>query len=162
MDCDTKANAGCHGGDVQVAYVYAETNPVELLTSYPYVAKDMPCKYNRSQGKVKVTSWYNVEVNSSSQLKAALNIGPAHVSIRASEPVFHQYTGGIITSSTCGYVHNHAILAVGYGQTFGIQYYIVKNSWSSSWGEDGYVRLGIEPGVGVCGIQTNPSQPKTD
>jgi len=77
-------------------------------------------------------------------LKAALQLGPVSVAIRADQPVFHQYTGGIITSDACGYKTDHAVLAVGYGvdKTVG-EYYIVKNSWTTGWGEDGYVRIAV-------------------
>jgi hypothetical protein len=115
VDCDTSNNGGCNGGDVQYAYDYAKVNPVQLLEDYPYVAKDEACKYDKAKGKVSVTSYQNVKVNSVEQLKAALNIGAVHVSVQADKPVFHAYTGGVITDVECGTSHNHAITAVGYG-----------------------------------------------
>lgn len=89
VDCDTVHNGGCNGGDVQYAYEYAEENPIELLEDYPYVALDQACSYDRSKGKVRVTSYQNVKINSVEQLKAALNVGAAHVSVQADKPVFH-------------------------------------------------------------------------
>jgi len=166
VDCDTAHNGGCNGGDVQLAYEYAEKNPVQLLEDYPYVAKDESCKYDSSKGKVAVTSYQNVQINSVEQLKAALNIGAAHVSVQADKPVFHQYTGGVITDAGCGTHHNHAITAIGYGSTSingeTVEYYIVKNSWGPGWGEEGYVRIGAVAGEGICGVQTNPTQPTTN
>jgi len=166
VDCDTSNNGGCNGGDVQYAYDYAKTNPVQLLADYPYVPKDQACTYDRSKGKVSVTSYQNVQVDSVEQLKAALNVGVVHVSVQADKPVFHGYTGGIITSPDCGVVHNHAIAAVGYGHSEvngeDIEYYIVKNSWGTGWGENGYVRIAAVAGKGICGVQTNPTQPTTD
>lgn len=99
-----------------------------------------------------------------SALKNSLTWGPSHVSVRADQPAFHQYTGGIINvpELECGYQHNHAILAVGYGVENDIPYYIVKNSWGTGWGEEGYVRIGQRDGPGVCGVQTNPTKPTTD
>jgi hypothetical protein len=62
------------------------------------------------------------------------------------------YTGGIITSKSCGTALDHGVLLVGYNQAQ--KYYIVKNSWGGSWGESGYVRIGMSgPGLGICGIQ---------
>jgi len=67
--------------------------------------------------------------------------------------VFHAYTGGIITDTDCGVHHNHAITAVGFGVSVGgIEYYIVKNSWGPGWGEEGYVRIGVVAGKGICGV----------
>ena len=56
---------------------------------------------------------------------------------------------------------DHAILAVGYGSENGKDYWIVKNSWSTSWGEEGYIRFarGATPG-GVCGLALATSFPK--
>ena len=73
--------------------------------------------------------------------------------------MFHGYTGGIITSEKCGTKLDHGVLAVGYGSEAGQDYYIVKNSWGAAWGEAGYVRIGIKDGVGMCGIQKDPSYP---
>lgn len=117
----------------------------------------MPCKYDKSKGQVAVKSYQNVKVDSVEQLKAALNVGVVHVSVRADQPVFHAYTGGIINDPECGIQHNHAIAAVGYGKKGDTEYYIVKNSWGESWGEKGYVRIAAVAGPGICGVQTNPT-----
>jgi len=72
--------------------------------------------------------------------------------------VFQSYTGGIITSKSCGTEIDHGVLAVGYSAAQ--KYYIVKNSWGGSWGEKGYVRIGMNgQGKGICGIQQFDSYP---
>ena len=99
---------------------------------------------------------------SSDALKAAIAKGPVSVAIQANQKVFQRYTGGVITAD-CGTKLDHGVLAVGYGTTDdGQAYYKVKNSWGASWGEDGYVRLAITDGAGMCGIQMQPSQPTTN
>jgi C1A family cysteine protease len=92
-----------------------------------------------------------------SALKAAIAKGPTSVSVQADKTVFHSYTGGIIDSAECGTATNHAIVAVGYGSENGKDYYIIRNSWSSTWGEEGYVRLAAVEGKGICGVQVHPS-----
>jgi len=165
VDCSW-LNHGCNGGMYNLAYMYAESNPLETEAEYPYVAHTglFDCKYKKAEGKVKVTTYNNVKGSSSEQLKAALNQhGPVSVAIEADKPVFHQYTGGVITSDACGTSLDHAVLAVGWGTdaTAG-DYYIVKNSWTTGWGEKGYVRIGIKEGKGVCGIQSQPAWPVTN
>jgi len=64
------------------------------------------------------------------------------------------YKSGVITGTSCGHNLDHAVAVVGLGtDSDGIDYYIVRNSWGSSWGDNGYVKLAVEAGVGVCGIQ---------
>jgi len=68
-----------------------------------------------------------------------------------------------LNSPECGHKTDHAITAVGYGHEDGQEYYIVRNSWGASWGDDGYIKIAAEgPGRGVCGIQMAPVYPDTD
>jgi len=85
---------------------------------------------------------------------------PVAVTVQANKPAFHYYTGGIVTEDCGGWHLDHAVLAVGYGSEDGQEYYIVKNSWAATWGENGYIRLGIEDGIGVCGIQKSSLYPQ--
>jgi cathepsin L len=83
------------------------------------------------------------------------------VVLDAGSTAFGHYSSGVITGTACGSSINHAVLAVGYGTENGIDYYLVKNSWGTGWGAGGYLKIGREAGVGVCGIQYSPSQPTT-
>ena len=73
------------------------------------------------------------------------------------------YTSGIIDSKKCGTDLDHAVTAVGYGNENGKEFLIVRNSWSASWGEDGYFRIAIDKdGAGVCGILLDSNRPTSD
>ena len=79
--------------------------------------------------------------------------GPLNVAVSAGNNAFMYYDSGIITvDDECPIYVDHAVVAIGYGVENGVQYYIVRNSWGSSWGEDGYVRIQTSSGRGVCGI----------
>jgi len=114
VDC-SKMNHGCNGGSMELAYMYAETHPLETETDYPYVAKTGTCAYDKSKGAVSVSSFKQVGQFSSANLLAAINEGPVSVAIEADKDVFHHYKSGIITSIGCGIKLDHGVLAVGYG-----------------------------------------------
>jgi len=154
VDCDTYSS-GCNGGSHYGAYGYYLSHKAEKEADYPYTAKDGSCHYSSSKGVWSNTKRTNVTHGSSSALLSAIAHTPTSVSVNASSSVFRNYSTGIVTSSTCGTSTNHAILAVGYGSN----YYLVKNSWGKSWGDAGYIKIGIADGVGICGIQNHPSYP---
>jgi len=153
VDCSTK-NWGCDGGDQSVAFKYAKNSAIELESDYPYRGKDGSCKYSSTKGKVLVKSITTVPNNDVSQLKSAVAKQPVAVSIDASCRAFNNYSSGIFWNS-CGNNIDHAVLAVGYGGSGDNQYWIVKNSWATSWGEKGYIRIGIQDGKGINGIQSD-------
>ena len=91
----------------------------------------------------------------------ALVAQPQSVSIDAESFYFQTYKSGVLTNGTkCGTTLDHAVTAVGYGvdATAG-QYYLVRNSWGSSWGLGGYVKIGMAPAPGICGINSDVEYP---
>lgn len=92
---------------------------------------------------------------------AAIDQAPVSVTIEADRTVFQQYTGGIMDSPLCGTSLDHAVAAVGYGTENGQQYYIVRNSWGASWGDEGYIKIAAVEGNGICGIQMESLYPST-
>jgi hypothetical protein len=88
------------------------------------------------------------------KLKEAIDKGPVACTIDASSTVFQTYSGGVIESSECGQSLNHAVVCEGYGTENGKDYWLVRNSWGASWGDEGYTKIGVQPiGFGYCGIQ---------
>jgi C1A family cysteine protease len=84
-------------------------------------------------------------------MKAALAKQPLSVSIEADKSVFQYYTGGVLNSTKCGTRLDHAVLTVGWGTESGQDYWLVKNSWGTSWGESGYIRVS-NTANNECGI----------
>ena len=85
---------------------------------------------------------------------SSIETSPTSVAIEADKLVFQFYSGGVLNSSNCGTNLDHGVLAVGYGTESGQDYYLVKNSWATSWGDNGYIKIAnTGNGDGICGIQ---------
>ena len=102
-------------------------------------------------------SMVNVPANTTVDLLLAVAKGPVSVAVAAHEFVFQFYGGGILNSTVCGTSLGHGITIVGYGQVAsglnaGAYYYIVRNSWGASWGNNGYINIAAVEGPGICGI----------
>ena len=143
---------------------YVKTHPQELESDYAYTARDGTCKFSSASGKVAVKTVATVTAKSAAQLKAAIATGPTSVTVEADTTVFQQYTSGVMNSAACGTNLDHAITAIGYGSnTLAGAYYIVRNSWGASWGNNGYINIAIVEGtVGICGIQQTSVWPTTN
>ena len=103
-----------------------------------------------------------VTASNVSQMKAALALQPLAVSIEADKSCFQYYSGGVMDDASCGTYLDHAVLAVGYGTEDGNDYWLVKNSWNTTWGDQGYIKLGRTATDGICGVQIDPNQPTTN
>lgn len=169
VDCATSkyGNDGCNGGLPNGAWNYLETHGQEKNSDYPYTAKDGTCKYDSAKGKVKTQSesaysWAGPgdgKTSTTAEIMASVTITPNAVGIAASSLVFQTYKSGVITSSKCGHRMDHEVAVFGYDSTASEPYWLVRNSWGSSWGEDGYVRLGQTTGRGICGINQDVVYP---
>lgn len=80
------------------------------------------------------------------------------VAIEADKFKFQAYKSGVFDDPNCGTNLDHAVLLVGYGtDSTGQEYWLMKNSWGSSWGDDGYMKMAsIGDGPGTCGVQMDP------
>lgn len=163
VDCST-LNHGCNGGSMQLAFNYLKSHYGILLSNYPYTARDGTCAYNNDpKTSVETTGYTNVPQNSVSQMKAAIDKGVVSVAIEADKSVFQQYSGGIFNSSLCGTSLDHGVALVGYGTEGSTEYYILRNSWGTSWGEQGYMRIQITgDNAGICGVQMAGVYPGTN
>merc|ERR1712187_364175 len=153
VDC-SKANLGCNGGSMESGFQFEEGVNVATESSYPYTARDGSCKssgYSTAIPRGGVSGYKSVGASTSS-LQSAINVGPVSVAIEADQNSFQGYSGGVITSG-CGTNLDHGVTAVGYTSS----YFIVKNSWGASWGNQGYVYIGSSGNV--CGIHSDAVYP---
>lgn len=162
VDCSQiYGNKGCSGGHPRMAFEYIKSNGgIDTETTYPYVAFDAKCRYSVTSG-ANVTGAIRIPMGDERKLQEAIAIvGPISVCIDASNDSFQHYSGGIYSDPACNpHRLDHAVLIVGYGTDEHQQdYYIVKNSWGSDWGENGYFRLARNHN-NHCGVATEASYP---
>ena len=161
IDCSIQ-NHGCEGGSMDLAFQYIINNGLCGNNSYPYTAQDGRCD-NNCQPLVKISNYSDIIPNNEEMLKRAVQHQPVSVAIQANKRSFQMYQSGIYSDPDCGFELDHGVLLIGYGydKIYDMDYWIIKNSWSKSWGENGYIRIqrNINDERGLCGIAMAPSVP---
>jgi len=153
VDCD-KVDEGCNGGLMDTAFDYIKTaGGIQSSSDYPYSGSDSSCKFDVKKSVAKVNGYNFAGTEDEEQIKTILyQTGPLAIAINATPLQF--YFWGIFNpwfQWLCDPEGlNHGVVIVGYGVDGSTKYWIVKNSWGSSWGESGFFR--IIAGKGACGV----------
>ena len=172
VDCDNRQHGGkdmgCNGGLMDNAFSWIKKNG-GLCTevSYPYVSGTTKtagtCQTSCSAVKNSaVVSFTDVAPKSDDAMMQALTQQPVSVAIEADQKSFQLYKSGVFTGD-CGVNLDHGVLVVGYGSMAGSDYYRIKNSWGTTWGDAGYIYIGrgsqFNDGQGQCGVLLQASYP---
>jgi cathepsin L len=163
MDCSRSyGNYGCYGGLMDSAFKYIIANGgIDTEASYPYeAATTYNCRYKSTNKGASIHSYKDVTKGSESALQNSVAYhGPVSVAIDASNPSFQLYKSGVYYEPKCSSTNlDHGVLTVGYGTGTGGDYWIVKNSWGTSWGDKGYIYMARNQNNN-CGIATQASFP---
>ncbi|CAF0747890.1 unnamed protein product [Adineta steineri] len=156
-------NEGCNGGTTDNGFVYViNAGGIETESSYSYTAVDQACMFNATDIAVKVCDFVQLASGDEAVLQQAVaTVGPISVSIDASHSSFHLYESGVYNEPTCSqtlFDLDHAVLLIGYGTDGGDDYWLIKNSWGTSWGEQGYIKMARNQN-NQCGIATFANYP---
>ena len=153
---------GCSGGEMEAVYKYLKGEEDDSEYQYPYTATDGVCKKSASSVKYNVTDYVVFKSGDEEGLMHSLyNIGPISIGVNANQD-WQLYKGGIYSPSETQCPNkpiniDHGVILVGYGVENNIDYWIIRNSWGSDWGENGYIR--ITRGKNTCGVANSPIYP---
>lgn len=162
IDCSTaEGDNGCKGGLMDNAFRYIIKNGgIDTEESYPYQAHNEFCRFKESSIGATMTSFRDIEHGDVDALTQAVDqIGPISVAMDASRSSFHLYKQGVYKDRQCSSKKlDHGVLAVGYGTSEGTPCFLVKNSWGTSWGMEGYFMI-ERSSANMCGLATQASYP---
>lgn len=167
IDCDDN-DLGCSGGLPNHVFKYVKENGICLENDYPYKSKEnISCNNSNCTKKIYIKECQSVEPLNTYQMLRAVAQQPIVVGVESDNPIFHLYKSGIIDSPLCGTNIDHFVVIVGYSisDNSSQSYWIVRNSWGTEYGENGYVRIAIDSDnlnkntQGVCGINITPMIP---
>lgn len=148
-------NHACDGGFTYTAILYAVDFGIASEFLYPYKGYDDYCDFKKPDSEATFADAGKVESFNADDMKRALiRYGPLAVSMDADHLDFRFYKNGIFVQPECEDTRtNHAVALVGYGVENGVEYYLLKNSWSKYWGDRGYIKMSAEY---PCGVTYSP------
>ncbi|KAL9232159.1 hypothetical protein vseg_007298 [Gypsophila vaccaria] len=162
IDCD-KTNNGCDGGYKEHAFDWFINNGgIYSQADYPYASVHGTCNANKVPNSLHVHGYEKLEESETALLCATVK-KPISVGVHGSSLDFQLYTGGIYDGACSSNPDDidHSVLIVGFGSEGDKDYWIVKNSWGTDWGMNGYmyIRRNTNLPYGVCAINAQASYP---
>jgi len=173
VDCSKNGNMGCNGGLMDYAFKWVIDNGgLDTESDYTYKAADAQCDAEKEKkDAASITGFQDVPKNSEDALAKAVTMQPVSIAIEADQRSFQLYGGGVYDATDCGTQLDHGVLVIGYGKVTKEEeeknpsshkhFWIVKNSWGETWGEQGFIRLakGGHGSAGQCGLCMSASYP---
>lgn len=158
---------GCFGANSDLAFEYVQEKGLLLAETYGGdINKGEQCKVPSSEAREKSLQIAGFERVASNKLQPFLESlashGPMVVAVDATR--WDPYAGGVFDGCERDATVNHAVVVIGYGHDDGLgrDYWLIRNSWGTAWGEDGYIRLQRHASDigedGYCGIDRKPQE----
>ena len=148
---------GCDGATQPIAFNYTiNSGGLSTESDYPYQGVTGTCEKAKIRPVAGIKGQVDLKPNDAEALQTAVaTVGPVAISLDAGSIGWQTYRSGVL-SGDCGSDIDHAVQLVGYGSDAAVDYWIVRNSWGASWGEEGYIRI-IRHAAGKAPCQTDTS-----
>eukprot|EP00026_Physarum_polycephalum_P012858 Phypoly_transcript_13199.p1 GENE.Phypoly_transcript_13199~~Phypoly_transcript_13199.p1 ORF type:complete len:354 (+),score=71.25 Phypoly_transcript_13199:64-1062(+) len=159
VDCDTTSD-GCDGGETSSAYAYLiQAGGQESNQSYPYTGQDGTCNFQKSEVVATISNYKAATSFLSEDTLQANLVGWGPLSICVDAAAWQDYQSGVMTHLECAFINllDHCVQLVGYNATAPTPYWIVRNSWTTQWGIEGYIWL--EMWHDTCGLAHEATWP---
>jgi len=164
VDCDTIDGVqGCNGGYTESAYDYIiQAGGLEEISHYPYTGENDKCTFQAKYIDASISAYTSIPKDETALSGTLASTGPLSICLDAS--AWQNYNGGVMSNlQCCRFLKcemDHCVQLVGYNSTASTPYWIVRNSWNTDWGVDGYIWL--EMGLNTCGLTNDVTWPTSD
>ena len=164
MDCTWDAhNNACDGGESGPAFqsLINQSAGLFLEKDYPYIGVAGLCNRNPEHPVAKVVRCYAIEKTTQALKEALYQYGPATIGINVLDSMSF-YTGGVVDDETCTGTSGdlvHEVLLTGWKVIDGKAAWEIKNSWSTYWGDEGYIYIQLDHQEWNCGVTTDAKIP---
>lgn len=160
VDCDTKGVGGCGGGFTESAYDYViQAGGQEPEADYPYTGENGECTFNAQDIDAKISAYTSIPKDETALSGTLAETGPLSICLDADH--WQDYQSGVMGHMQCcpflKCMMDHCVQLVGYNSTASTPYWIVRNSWNTDWGIEGYIWL--EMGENTCGLANDVTWP---
>jgi len=164
VDCDTIDGVqGCNGGLTESAYEYIiQAGGQEQIANYPYTGENGQCAFKSQYVDAKISGYTAIPKDESALSGTLSTTGPLSICLDAAH--WQDYESGVLSNFDCCPLlkcqMDHCVQLVGYNSTASTPYWIVRNSWNTDWGIEGYIYL--EMGKNTCGLTNDVTWPTSD
>jgi len=164
VDCDTIDGVqGCNGGFTSSAYEYIiQAGGQEQIKDYPYTGENGQCAFKAQDVDAKISAYTTIAKDETALSGTLSTTGPLSICLDAEH--WQNYASGVLSNLQCCPLlkcqMDHCVQLVGYNSTASPPYWIVRNSWNTDWGLDGYIWL--EMGKNTCGLTNDVTWPTSD
>ena len=152
VDCDSRSY-GCSGGWMGNCWEFSYEHGLQFEEDYPYEFASGDCRNQTNKRIASRTLDYGYLDTAEDIAYDLVVYGPVSIAVSAGNDCWQFYESGILSSANnCPTSIDHGVVVVGIDRTGDTPFWIVQNSWGTWWGDNGFIKLAVEEGDGISGM----------